>query len=162
MNSKEVFVNLSQIIGIDRNEHPSQEELNRELVVHVSRNATNTISHITTEFRGITAKFFCCMIFDGSGDMGIGLSGFAMPKMKINQSQKALALLTILEYLTDRDSPYLSASFEFFKSRIEGEASMLGFSGVLSRYRDMSDRSSAYISAQFNKAQLLPNIANAR
>lgn len=160
MNSKEVFVNLSQIIGIDRNESPSQEDCNRELVVHVSRNSTNTISHITTEFRGLTAKFFCCMIFDGSGDMGIGLSGFAMPKMKINHSQKALALLTILELLIE--DGYVNAPFEFFKARIEGELSTHGFSGILSRYKFLSERSSDYISAQFNKAKLLPNIADPR
>ncbi len=160
MNSKEVFVNLSQVIGINGSDYPSSEDCNRELVVHVSRNTTNTVSHVTTEFRGMTSKFFCCMMFDGSGDMGIGITGFAMPKMKINQSQKALALLTILDYLIQEG--HLKASFEFFKARIEGELSSLGFGGILQRYKFMSDRSKHYISEQLKGSKLLPNLANTR
>lgn len=161
MNSKEVFVNLSQIVGIDRNDFPLPEEYERELSFCFAYNTTNTLSHVTAEFRGMTAKFFSCMIFDGTGAMGIGVSGFAMPKMKINVIQKALALLTILEYMIESGLLF-NAPFEFFLSRVELELAQQGHGGVIQRYKHISKLSSDYILSQQKGSKITPHLANVR
>lgn len=117
MNSKELYLNICQIISIDGMTWPQESEYEREAIVHVSRSSNKTsISHITLEFAGVRAKFFCCILFDGSGDYGVGVHSFAMPKLKLTLPQKALASLSILKYLID--SGRLSANFEFYRERI--------------------------------------------
>jgi hypothetical protein len=117
VNSKELYLNICQIISLDGMTWPQESEYNREAVVHVSRSSNNkSISHITLEFSGVRAKFFCCILFDGSGDYGVGVHSFAMPKLKLTLPQKALASLSILKFLID--SRRLDANFEFYRERI--------------------------------------------
>jgi hypothetical protein len=133
MNSKEVFMTIHRALSIDNTYFGiNSEDISRKLVIHVSRSSgNNNVSHITTEFAGVRAKFFCCLVFDGSGDSGISLQGFAMPKVKLALSQKAIVMLAILEYLTAHG--YIDADMNFFKDRVASEFSG-GTGNIVQRY----------------------------
>ena len=99
--------------------------MNAPLCVYIARNALGKTSHATAEFAGWQTKFFSCMTFDGSGDMGTGLYAFAIPKMarpsdgQITKKQRALVLLTLLHHMIG--SGQLDAPFEFYVDKISHE-----------------------------------------
>jgi hypothetical protein len=144
MNSKEVFMNIYQILSSEQ-AISFPEDFDRELVVHVSRAAQGNISHITLEFAGIRAKFFSCLVFDGSGDLGTSLGNFAMPKMKLQLDQKAIILLTIIEYLIENN--IIKANFEFFKARISDDLSG-GVGPLIAKYDRVCKNSRDYIKSK--------------
>jgi hypothetical protein len=120
MNSQELYLNISQIISNQETGLEWPSDYDREAVVHVSRASNeNQISHITLEFAGVRAKFFSCIMFDGSGDHGVGVHSFAMPKLKLTLPQKALAALSVLQYLIDQNM--INANFKFYREKICAE-----------------------------------------
>jgi hypothetical protein len=107
---------------------PSLEECSAPLRVHVARNSVAygnaDISHITWEFEAIQGMFFSCATFDGTGPYGVGANKFAMPGQKINMAQKALVLLTLMEFaMTDwadgTGTPHVEGNFEKLKAKIQ-------------------------------------------
>ena len=117
MNSKELYTNLCQIIVPEGGRVTWPTDFHREAIVHVARNNKNSaISHITVEFHGIRAKFLCCLLFDGTGDSGVSVHGFAMPRIKLSVPQRALAAMSVLQFLVD--GGWLKADFNFIRERI--------------------------------------------
>jgi hypothetical protein len=147
MKSSIAYLNLHQIISErigQLNFVPS--DFNSALFVSVARNSGKNISHITMEFAHfVRAKFFCCLTFDGTGDTGCGISSFAMPKMKLNQHQKALAVLTMLEYLISEK--YISAPFDFFIEQVSHDLDG-GVSDLAGSYARLKGFSEACISTR--------------
>jgi hypothetical protein len=152
MNSKEVYMNTFQVLMDRVVAYPT--DFDRELVVHVSRASAGNISHITMEFAGMRSKFFSCIMFDGSGDMGCGITSYAMPKSKVMVDKRALLCLTMLEYLID--TGVLKADFEYFKERISHEIQG-GASDILQRYEVLSRNSRNYIKSK--EAELSRDVA---
>src|ERR1700758_352480 len=142
MNSKEVYLNIYQVLSNGPVGQP--DDFDREMIVHVGRASAGNVSHITTEFAGIRSKFFCCIVFDGSGDMGCSLNSFAMPKMKLLREQRAFIFLTLLEYMITNG--ILKADLAYFK-----ECASLEFNGGVGKFFEQYDRicknSRAYIAA---------------
>lgn len=137
MNSQQLYLNLAQIVAIDGEDLVNPSDYTRELLVHISRGSqNNSISHITLEFKGLKAKFFCCLTFDGSGNYGTGVHNFAMPRIKTTIQQKALACLSVLQYLID--AKHLGDSdFEYFKEKILSETSGASIA-LIRKYEEIS------------------------
>lgn len=140
MNSKEVYMNIYQVLSDRAQSYPM--DFDRKLEVHVGRASAGNISHITLEFYGVRAKFFSCITFDGSGDHGCNLSGFAMPKMKLDIKPRAIVFLTLLEYLID--TGVLKANFEYFKECVAMEMNG-GVGDLPSQYDRVCKNSRDYI-----------------
>lgn len=136
---------------------PSVDEISRELSIHVARNnmtydpthlsivdrtgrpeyemglaLKSSISHVTWEFQGIRASFLACATFDGTGDNGTTIGRFAMPGQKLNQLQKALILLTLLDFSIANKQ--LNANFDFMVHKISAD-----FDGGVSDLRSQLD-----------------------
>lgn len=122
MNSQELFVNLCQIISTEETGMTWPTDYDREAVVHVSRSARRgadqQISHITIEFAGVRAKFFCCILFDGSGPYGASFREFAMPRIRTTINQKAMGFLSVIEYLVSNGYLGCDSNFEFFREKV--------------------------------------------
>lgn len=152
-------MNIHQALLIDNPLLPAfPKDFSRPLVVHISKSSSGNISHVTTEFSGVRAKFFCCIVFDGSGDFGVGLGSFAMPKTKLTQAQKAVMLLSIIEHLISIGA--LPKNFEFYKDRIASEFSG-GVGNILDRYKAISENSMRYIDAIENNRSITPSLTAA-
>ena len=120
MNSKELFLNIYQV--------KSDPSLNfsfplhginhydRAVDVHVARNSGRNISHISLEFSGVKASFLCLLMFESPNDNGVGLYGFAMMRVKLTLPQKALILLSCLNFLIDNN--FLDVNFDYFREKI--------------------------------------------
>jgi len=120
MNSKELFLNIYQIKADPSLKFIFQlrnlNHYDREVSVHVARNSGKHISHITMEFPGTKAVYLCVLTFNTPNDLGIGLFDFAMLHDKTTLPQKALVLLSCLNYLVD--NKFLIADFDYFKEKI--------------------------------------------
>jgi hypothetical protein len=124
LNQRQVlYLQLAQIVAgvpINAGFLPKPEEYGADLALHIGYNSGENISHITMEFRdAYRAKFLVCILFDGSGDKGTGLSGVAMPKVKLPRELKALVALSCLTYLCSRG--HLKADPEYFRMKIADE-----------------------------------------
>ena len=142
MNSKQLYVNISQIISSDETGWAMPTDFDREAIVHISRASNNNISHITMEFAGIRAKFLSCIIFDGSGNYGTSVHNFAMPRLKLSLHQKALAALSLLQFLIDEG--HLDANFDFFREKICSDLNG-GVGTTLIKYDRMCELSARYL-----------------
>src|SRR5579872_3004485 len=148
MNSKQLYVNICQIISTDETGMVWPQDYDRECVVHVSRSSNDSsISHITLEYAGIRAKFFCCIVFDGTGNYGVTAHSFAMPKLKLTLPQKALVALSVLSYLIE--TKHLDANFEFFREKICTDLNG-GVGNTLSRFDLISFNSLEYLDRQMD------------
>lgn len=150
MNKHQLYLNIYQITGnADGNATIDcpPEDLARMLAVHVARNSGGEISYITMEFTGVRSRFLCSLLFDGTGDQGTGLMNFSMPKVKLNNRQKALVLLSCLELLIDQK--ILHASMDYFKERISNEYGN-GQVAILGQYDVRNALSIEYINARQN------------
>lgn len=148
MNSKVLYMNLYQVLSTELSTRDAPSDFDRPLFVHVSRNngaGGDELSHVTLEYAGVRSKFFCCLTFDGSGDAGTGLGHFAMPKMKITLTQKALMLLGVLEYLTTHS--YITASFDYLLERVSMDLDG-GLCDLRGKYAVLCRNSRAYIEAK--------------
>lgn len=158
MNSKELYLNISQVVSAGEDGPMTwPTDFDRQAVVHVSRSSNNgNISHVTVEFAGIRAKFLCCLIFEGTGDYGTGVHNFAMPRIRTNLQQKAIGCLSILQYLIDNH--YIVANFEFFRDKIVSELNggvgdtLIKYDAVCQRSKDHIVRSAAKPAKQFATA----------
>lgn len=148
MDSRVAYLNIWQILSdqalstatepaknVPLKRIPSPEEYNAPLNVHIARNCVSAgqhdISHITWEFEAIQGMFMGCATFDGTGPYGTGPNKFAMPGQKINLAQKALILLTLMEYSMSatvmangiwvEPADYVSGSFTKLKAKIQQE-----------------------------------------
>ena len=123
MNSQLLHLQLSQIssgMNISSKFQPPIEESQRELSIYIARNSGGNISHITLEFASeYRAQHLVCLLFDGSGDMGTGLSSIAMPKVKLPKELKALAALACLTYLCT--AGHIKAHPQYFRDKISAE-----------------------------------------
>lgn len=151
MDSKILFMNLHQIIGTRPSSNVRPSDFSRELLVHVSRGAGDgrNISHVTIEFVGQVAKFYTCVMFDGSGDWGASIASFVMPRApRLNAFQKSLGLLSVIDYLaaTGEISPSL---FDFYKERIESEYSA-GAGTIGDSYAVLKNNSRTYVASREN------------
>ncbi len=119
MNSKELFINIHQIKsdpGLKFNYPLNINHYDKQISVYVARNSGSHISHITMEFIGVRARYLCVLTFNTPNDMGIGLYGLAMMHVKLTLPQKALVLLSCLNYLID--NKILDADLQYFKEKI--------------------------------------------
>jgi hypothetical protein len=123
MDTQTLYLQLAQIVAgvpINAGFLPKPEEYDSILSLHIARNSGENISHITMEFKSEhRAKFLVCILFDGSGDKGTGLSSVAMPKVKLPRELKALVALSCLTYLCKKR--HLDASPDYFRSKIVDE-----------------------------------------
>jgi hypothetical protein len=140
MNSKELYCNLYQILDGTGRSYP--EDFDRPLHLHVSRASGGNISHITTEFGGVRAKFFCCLMFDGSGDTGTGLPYFAMPKVKLTTHQRAAMALSTIQYLIE--ARVINGDMNYFKEKIFSELNG-GIGSFLAYYERLCRSSAAHV-----------------
>lgn len=145
MNAKQLFLNISQILDVEDkvNPFPFVSDMgdvpHEEPEVHIATNHGSNISHITLEYYGEQrAKFFTCLVFDGSGDRGTDTNMIAMPRVKITMFQKALLALSVLDYLCARN--LIDADFEFFRAKIAAGLNG-GSNRILAVYDDMCRRS---------------------
>lgn len=142
-----VYLNIHQVIcnrDYDIFEDVAKADFKRPIAIHVARNSGNgnQISHVTAEFVGLRAKFFCCMTFDGTGDHGTSLASFAMPKLKLNASQKLVIMMSIINYMIHRG--YINADSEFYAEKLSSELNG-GVGNILSKYDTIQNNSLLYI-----------------
>lgn len=147
MNAQELYLNICQVVSAGEAAPMTwPNDYDREVAIHVARSCDNfNISHITTEFKGIRAKFLSCLIFDGTGDYGTGVHNFAMPRIRTTVQQKALGCLSVLDYLTSNG--YISSSFEFFRDKIVADLNG-GVGDTLIKYDQMCKLSKLHIERQ--------------
>lgn len=149
MNSKELYVSLNAIASgamfDNRLTTPRPNGFEREVLVHMSYGNGNktTLSYVAIEYVGIRSKFFCCLTFDGEGNYSTNIHNFAMPSVKLNPRQKALATLAVLQFLID--DGYLAADFSNFRERIESDING-GANGMLDAYDAMYRESQTFVS----------------
>ena len=153
MNSQKLYLNLAQIVALDGEDLVNPSDYTREILVHVSRGSQNNfISHITLEYKGLKAKFFCCLTFDGSGNYGTGVHNFAMPRIKTTIQQKALACLSVLEFLIVNG--YLGDSdFEYFKEKVLSETTGSSIA-LIRKYEEISLVSEDFLFKQAQTASV--------
>jgi hypothetical protein len=123
MNAAVLYGQLFRIAtgaDLDPNFSFDPDKIAGSIRVHVGRNSGVNISHITIEFADeYRAKLLVCILFDGSGDMGTGLNGVAMPKVKLPKELKAMVALACLTYLCTVG--ILRAHPQYFREKIEAE-----------------------------------------
>ncbi|WGN90720.1 hypothetical protein [Burkholderia phage vB_BglM_WTB] len=136
MDSKTLFINLHQILSTRQTMNARPTDYDRKLIVtpvYAAREGT-TLSHLTTEFVGKVGKFYCAIVFDGSGDLGASLYSFAMPRVtRLNLASKALALQSVLAYLST-NGHLASHAFAYYREKIENE-----YAGGISLLADAFD-----------------------
>lgn len=142
-----VYLNIHQVIAnreYDVFDGVTKTDFSRPISINVSRNSNHgkDISHVTVEFAGIRAKFFCCLTFDGTGDHGASLANFAMPKLKLNASQKLVVMLSIINYMIEVG--HLQADAEFYAEKLAGDLNG-GVGNILSKYDAIQNNSLLYI-----------------
>lgn len=143
MNSKQLYLNICQIISTDETGFSWPTDYDRPAIVHVSRSSNDkSISHITLEFSGIRAKFFSCILFDGTGDYGVNVHNFAMPRLKLGLPQKALFALSMLSFLIEEN--YLNANFDFFREKICSDLNG-GVGNILNRFDFICRKTDDYL-----------------
>jgi len=151
VNKHVLYLNLYQVATSDNCDAPliHVTDFDREVSVLASRNSSGRLSHIAIEFAGLKSKFLCSLVFDGSGELGIDINGFAMPRVKLRQKQKAMALLSCLEFLKDQD--VVQFDIEFMADRIGAELTN-GSVSFFHQYKRMTERSA-------NHAESIPPVA---
>lgn len=156
MKSNILFMNIYQILSSELATRDQPSDFNRECRVHVSSNSVSGEykykSHITLEFEGQRAKFFCALTFDGSGDLGTGLGSFTMPKQKLTYVQKSLVLLSVIEYLGEND--YLQIDFDFMLDKVSAELDG-GIVDLRGKYAMLCRNSRNYIEAKEKGAHII-------
>lgn len=157
MKSNILFMNIYQILSSELATRDQPSDFNRECRVHVSSNSLSNDdyrykSHITLEFEGQRAKFFCALTFDGSGDSGTGLGHFTMPKQKLTYVQKSLVLLSVLDYLGANG--HLEIEFDFMMDKVSAELDG-GIVDLRGKYAMLCRNSRNYIEAKEKGAHII-------
>lgn len=143
MNKQELYFNLYQITGNSDANSPLENitDFNRELSVIFQKNNEGRISGISMEFCGPKSRFHCSLIPDGVVQFGFGLNSLAMPRVKLNNVQRGLALLSCIEFLNSND--LIHVDVDYYLDRISTEA-VNGQSFFLSSYRRICHDSRQY------------------
>jgi hypothetical protein len=141
-------MNIHQVLATRPSSEVRPNDYNRELLVNVVKASGHgtQVSHITLEFIGLKGKFYQCLMFDGTGDWGASFGAFAMPGCRLQPYQKALILLSSLDYLISNGHlPH--ATFEFYLERIELEYSQ-GVGNLQESYELLKKNSEDYVAAR--------------
>jgi hypothetical protein len=140
MNSKVLYLNICQILATSDNAVPPwPKDYDRPIVVHVGRSTNNdAISNITVEYAGVRAKFFCGLLFDGTGDYGVSARDFFMPRVKLSIQQKALLTLSLLYFLITNGK--IDATTDYFREKISSDING-GAGNVLEQFDSIYHRS---------------------
>ena len=176
MDSRVAYLNIWQVLSdvalstapeavrnVAHKRIPTIEECSAPLAVHVARNCISgnnvfDISHITWEFQSIQGMFFSCATFDGTGPYGTGPGKFALPGQKINYAQKALILLTLMEYCMteweDALGPLVEGDFNRFKAKVQQEFDG-GVSDLSTNYDQISRVSRNIIAGHLNGGKFI-------
>lgn len=135
---------------------PTHFDYSRKLVANIIRNHVKVgrlhgvyreISHITFEFEDERAELLSFATFDGTGPHGTGVRRFAMPGHKLSILQKALALLTYIDFLISEGA--LNASWEHMVSKVQTEFDGIAFNGgasdIHAQYEALTAKSRQYV-----------------
>lgn len=144
MNKQTLFLNIFQVSSdlCEKAAIPPHTDFDLNLQVHVARNSKNaSISYITLEFAGVRSRFLCSILFNGSGDHDTCLANFSMPKRKIQSHQKAVALLSCLQFLVH--NKVINASWADFCASVT--ADYYGPNSVIADFDRITFKSREYI-----------------
>lgn len=171
MDSRIAYLNIWQVLSdsalstapeavknVAHKRIPNLEEMSRPLSVHIARNSHHSgkanISHITWEFAGVQGMFFSCATFDGTGPYGTAPNKFALPGQKINHAQKALILLTLMEYTLASNELNVEGDFAVLAQKIQQEFDG-GVSDLMTNYHAMTKVSSNLVAAALSGGTVL-------
>lgn len=122
MTKQELYLAIYQATGQQDGLAPLRKvfDFHRDVAVHKAKNSNGNTSYITLEFSGLRSRYLCSILFDGSGELGVSVLNFAMPKVRLNHLQKALVLLACVEFLCGH-FVLQPENLEFYRQGISSE-----------------------------------------